>query len=84
MKKIGLALENALERRPKRRASAEEVFVPSLGDLKRAIALKQLAGFEEGFSEMTAACNSCHVAEGVASFHVRLPIDRQSPVRAPH
>ena len=83
LKKIDLALGNALERRPKRRASSEAVFVPSLGELKQAIALKQLSRFEEGFSGMTAACNSCHVAEGVASFYVEQPTDRQSRIRAP-
>ena len=83
LKKIDLALENALERRPKRRASAEAVFVPSLGEVKRAIALKQRPRFEESFSGMTDACNSCHVAEGVASFHVELPTDRQSSIWAP-
>ncbi len=83
LKKIDLALENALERRPKRRASAEAVFVPSLGEVKQAIAQKQRPRFEEGFSGMTAACNSCHAAEGVASFHVELPTDRQSSIRAP-
>ena len=83
LKKIDLALENALERRPKRRASAEAVFAPSSRELKQAIALKQLPGFEEGFSGMTTACNSCHVSEGVASFYVELPTDRRSSIRAP-
>ena len=83
LKKIDLALENALERRPKRRASAQAIFVPSLGELRQAIALRQRSRFEGSFSAMTAACNSCHVAEGVASFHVRLPTDRQASIRAP-
>ncbi len=83
LKKIDLALENALERRPKRRASAEELFVSSSRELKRAIALKQRPEFDKRFAGMTAACNSCHVAERVASFHVEPPTGRQSPIRAP-
>lgn len=83
LKKIDLALENALERRPKRRGSAEALFGPSLEEMKQAIALKQRAGFAQAFAGMTAACNSCHVAEGVASFHVEAPTDRPSPIRSP-
>jgi hypothetical protein len=82
-KKIALALENALERRPKRRASAETLFLPSLGEIKQAIGLKEGAAFEETFAAMSAGCNSCHAAEGVASFHVEPPTDRQSLIRAP-
>lgn len=83
LKKIDLALENALERRPKRRVSSDAIFVPSSAELKQAIALKEWPRFDEGFSRMTAACNSCHVAEGVPSFYVELPTDRQSSIRAP-
>lgn len=83
LKKIQLALENALERRPKRRKSAEAVFVPSVRELEQAISLKQPTRFEEAFSRMTAACNVCHVAEDVASFHVVPPAARQSSIRAP-
>jgi hypothetical protein len=83
VKKIDLALENALERRPKRRASAETLFVPVLGELEQAIALKERGAFEETFEGMSAACNSCHAAEGVASFHVDPPTDRKSSIRAP-
>ena len=83
VKKIDLALENALERRPKRRASARTLFVPALGEVEQAIALKERAAFEKTFKGMSAACNSCHAAEGVASFHVEPPTDRKSSIRAP-
>jgi hypothetical protein len=83
VKKIDLALENALERRPKRRASTGPEFVPALGEVKQAIVLKDLAEFEDAFEGMSAACNSCHAAEGVASFHVEPPSDRRSSIRAP-
>jgi len=81
--KMKLSLENALERRPKRRPSAEELFLPSLDEMKRAVATRQRGAFEESFGGLTAGCNSCHVAEGVASFRVERPADRQSPIRAP-
>lgn len=81
--KMKLSLENALERRRKRRSAAEELFLPSLDEAKRAVASRQRARFEEAFAGLTAACNSCHVAEGVASFYVARPEDRPSPIRAP-
>ncbi len=81
--KVKLSLENALERRPKRRSSAEDLFLPVLDEMKRAVATRERAAFEEAFGELTASCNSCHVAEGVASFHVELPAGRQSPIRTP-
>jgi hypothetical protein len=81
--KMKLSLENALERRPKRRSSAEQLFLPLLDEMKGAGARKGRIGFEEAFARLTAACNSCHVAERVANFHVDQPADRPSPIRAP-
>jgi hypothetical protein len=83
VKKIALALENALERRPKRRASSELLFAPALGELEQAIGSKNRDAFTERFEGLSAACNACHAAEGVASFHVEPPTDRQSSIRAP-
>ena len=83
LKKMRLTLENALVRRPKRRASAEELFMSSLDEMKRAVAGKEREGFAEAFAGLTAACNSCHVAEGVPTFHVERSADRPSPIRAP-
>ena len=68
-------------RRPKRRASAEELFMPSLDEMKRAVAGKERGGFEEAFAGLSEACNSCHVAEGVATFYVERSADRLSPIR---
>ena len=79
--KIGLALENALVRRPKRRASAEKLFLASLDDVKSAVAEQESSGFESAFTALTAACNSCHDAEGFPSFLVQYPTDRQSSIR---
>ena len=81
--KLRLSLANALERRPKRRASAEKLFLPLLDDMKRAVVGKERARFEENFARLTAACNSCHSAESVASFRVDVPTERPSPIRAP-
>jgi hypothetical protein len=45
VKRIDLALENALERRPKRRASADTLFVTTLNEVKQAIASRERAAF---------------------------------------
>ena len=81
--KLRLTLENALVRRPKRRASAEALFVPALDEMKRAVARRERAGFDQAFAALTTACNSCHVAEMVPTFHVEPSADRRSPIRAP-
>jgi hypothetical protein len=83
VKKIDLALENALERRSKRRASASALFAPALQEVEQAIALRERPAFGQAFERMTAACNSCHAAEGVASFYVGAPSDRTSSIRTP-
>ena len=44
LKKIDLTLENALERRPERRASAETLFAPALGEVQQAIVLRDRGG----------------------------------------
>ncbi len=81
--KIKLTLENALERRPKRRASAEALFHASLSEMSRAVTAEERRGFAAAFAGLTVACNSCHRAEGVASFRVEEPSDRPSPIRGP-
>ncbi len=83
LNKIELALANALERRPKRRASAETLFAPAFEEVEQAIVSQERVAFEETFEAMSTACNSCHAAEGVASFHVEPPTDRKSSIRAP-
>ena len=79
--KIELALANALQRRPKRRPSSEALFLPSLDAMKLVVGAREERDFEEAFAGLTAACNSCHVAEGVPSFRVEIPSDRPSPIR---
>ena len=83
LKKIELALENALLRRPKRRPSSEALFAPSLDAIRLVVSAPERRDFDGAFAGLTAACNACHVAEGVPSFRVEIPSDRPSPIRAP-
>lgn len=81
LQKIRLALENALERRPKRAASARPFLGEALPALDAAVAARDEALFERRFDELTAACNACHVAEGTPFFEVHRPELRTSPLR---
>ena len=57
--KMKLSLENALERRPKRRPSAEELFLPSLDEMKRAVATGQRGAFAEPWWHRCSRARVC-------------------------
>lgn len=78
--KLRLALENALERRPRRSPSAEAIFLPTLDEMARAVESEDLVRFDQTFSGLTSACNACHNAEGVPTFYVRTPGERASTI----
>lgn len=81
--KIKVAIESGFERRPKRRASAEGMFLkntyPKLID---AIKAKNASSFMTAFNAVTVSCNSCHHAEGVGFIKVHTPTARLTPVGA--
>ena len=79
--KIQLAIENGLERRPKRAKSAEHFLKEVLPQVKKTIVTKDSALFNKGFVVLTNNCNSCHAAEKVPFFTVQIPAERQSPIR---
>lgn len=81
VRKIRLALDNALERRPKRRGSTEATFMPALDHMARVVQGHDAARFDAAFRELTQACNACHAAEKVPDFHVAAPGSRHSPIR---
>jgi hypothetical protein len=79
--KIGVAIQNGLERRPMRRANAEAIF---LKDVYPAVldALKQQDPtlFKARFDSLRSACNACHTAEGVGFIRVGIPTIKQTPL----
>lgn len=81
MEKIKIAIENGLERRPKRAQSAEHFLTYVLPEMKQSIESKDTVIFNKGFQMLTINCNSCHAMEKVPFFTVKLPTDRQSPIR---
>jgi len=80
-KKIKLAIENGLERRPKRAKSAEHFLTEVLPEMQQAVAAKDTAVFTQNFQAMTANCNDCHGMEEVPFFTVKTPTIRQSPIK---
>jgi len=82
LEKINIAIENGLERRPKRANSAQHFMTEVLPKMKEAIDSKDSSIFNLSFQALTNACNSCHAMENVAFFTIKTPIDRQSPIRS--
>ncbi len=81
LEKIKIAIENGLERRPKRAKSAEHFLSYTLPEIKKSIESKDKMIFNKNFQTMTINCNSCHAMEKVPFFNVQIPTERQSPIR---
>lgn len=79
--KIKIAIENGLERRPKRAKSSETFLKHVLPEMKKNIETKDTAIFNQGFQNLTIHCNNCHLMEKVPFFNVNIPTERQSPIR---
>lgn len=77
--KIGHTMKLGLDRRPKRRASAEMIF-PILENLTLLAKEKDRPKFREEFKTLKQACINCHQAEGVPFFKVGIPKVRLSPI----
>jgi hypothetical protein len=79
--KIGVAIENGLERRPKRRANAETIFLKSVYPaVLEALKQKDPTLFKQRFDSLRSACNACHAAEEVAFVRVGIPTLKQTPL----
>jgi hypothetical protein len=79
--KIGVAIENGLERRPKRRPNAEAIFLKSVYPaMLEALKQQSPALFKERFDALRAACNACHTAEGVPFIRVGIPTMKRTPL----
>lgn len=81
LEKINIAIKNGLKRRPKRAKSAEHFLTDVLPVMQRSIARKDTALFNKNFQLLTVNCNSCHAMENVPFFRVKIPTERQSPIR---
>jgi hypothetical protein len=81
LEKIKVAIENGLQRRPKRAQSAANFLNQALPEVQSSVAIKNTVIFNENFQLLTTHCNSCHAKEGVPFFTVKVPTERQSPIR---
>ncbi|MCI0441707.1 hypothetical protein L0152_00650 [bacterium] len=81
IQKIRLAVENGLERRPKRAASAETFLKIVLPEVEKSIDAKDATAFWNRFGALTSTCNACHASEKVTFVVVSEPEVRTSPVR---
>ncbi|MBI4427543.1 MAG: hypothetical protein HY562_00310 [Ignavibacteriales bacterium] len=80
LKKIRTAVENGLERRPKRAASAQTFLTMVIPFLEEAIAKKDTTDFWNRFGAVTSSCNACHQNEKVQFIEVSPPKMRYSVV----
>ena len=72
-KKIRTAVENGLERRPKRAASAQAFLTIVLPAVDEAIAKRDRDLFRARFANLTSTCRTCHEAERVGFVPVTPP-----------
>jgi hypothetical protein len=72
-KKIRTAVENGLERRPKRAASAQTFLTIALPAVEDAIARRDAVLLREWLGTLRSTCNTCHEAEKVGFIHVGDP-----------
>jgi hypothetical protein len=79
--KIAWAIQNGYERRPRRRANAEGIFLQeAYPKVLEAIKKKDIALFKERIDVLRHACNACHAAEKVPFIQVGIPAIKQTPL----
>lgn len=81
LEKIRVAIQNGLERRPKRAASAETFLTMVLPEVEKAVHTRDRDLFWNRFGALTSACNACHIAEKMEFVVVGPPEVRNSPVQ---
>ena len=83
MDKIELALKLAVERRPKRAASASAFFAEEWAAVEAGVRSRQPDQARHALERLRTACMKCHVAEQVPFFTVQVPEQRQTSIRGP-
>ena len=80
LEKIKTAIDNGLERRPKRAASAKAFLEYSIPSLMKTVQSKNKDAFVKEFEMFRQSRNSCHINEKVDFVKVVIPKIRLSPV----
>lgn len=81
LEKIEVAIKNGFERRPKRAESGRHFLNSVLPEMTNTIKSRDTVEFNKFFIMLTSNCNSCHTMEKVPFFTVKIPEERQSPIR---
>ncbi len=81
LEKIKKAIEYGLERRPKRKSSAQHFLTVTLTQMNEALKKRDTVFFNKNFEMLTNSCISCHAMVKVPFFTVKTPTERQSPIR---
>ncbi len=80
LEKIKTAIENGLERRSKRAASAKGFLEYSLPRIVKVVEEKDSLNFPKKFELFRQGCITCHASEGVDFIKVVTPTIKLSPV----
>ena len=78
---MGETIENGLERRPERAASAQLFITSALPGIEKAIAAEDPELFERNFQLLMSNCNACHALEEMPFLTVKTPLERRSSIR---
>jgi len=81
LEKIKFAIDNGLERRPKRALSAKEFLEYSIPIFMKTIQNKNKESFIKEFDVFRQSCNACHIQEKFEFVKVVIPSNRYSPVQ---
>jgi hypothetical protein len=79
--KIKVAIENGIERRPKRAQTAQVFLQQSIPAMKEATNKADTAAFNQGFRIFQTGCRSCHIAEKVPFIQSVIPQVRLSAIK---
>jgi len=82
LEKIKTAIDNGLERRPKRAASAKGFLEYSIPSLYKTVQEKNRVKFLKEFETFRQSCIACHINEKVEFVKVAIPTVRLSPVKS--
>jgi hypothetical protein len=79
--KIKTAIENGIERRPRRATSAKHFLDIVIPKMQETIDSKDSIIFQRGFKILKAECHSCHIKENVSFIQVNIPQARASTIK---
>ncbi len=74
-------MNRGLERRPARAESAQHFVNHAIPEMEQAVESEDPEHFMREFENFTQSCNTCHAAEEVPHFNVKIPDVRQSPIQ---